>query len=441
MKLCLHGAEQIVQVVKDGRSFLTGTDMRNLAILKARHHPTKLDAKDGLTVLVSSDGRVSDLGYDSDVLPKYQDTIFDVKMDVSGHCILPGLIDGHTHPVWAGDRVHEFAMKLAGATYMEVHEAGGGINFTVDHTRKASHQELEDLLIPRLNEMLNAGTTTVECKSGYGLDAENEIKMLEVLESAAQKVPIEISGTFCGAHSIPKGSNAEAATQDVIEVQLPKVVALKKQGLLNTIENIDVFCEKGVFDRDQSEAILKAGQKEGLRINFHGDELNCLNGAEMGASINAEAISHLEEISHEGIQAMAQSGSVAVILPTTAYILRLKSPPVRKMIDEGVIVALGSDFNPNAHCLTMPTVMHLACVNQYMSMEETLAAATINAAHSLGRGKTHGSIEVGKVADLLLTKTERWEHLIYQLGSHMKLITMVVKGGKVVKTPLRAGNR
>lgn len=321
---------------------------------------------------------------------------------------------------------------------MEVHKAGGGINFTVERTRKASEKDLYDLLMPRLNRMLRAGTTTAECKSGYGLDTDTEIKMLKVLEKAKKTQPVEISSTFLGAHSVPKGKRADDATKDVIEKQLAKVIKMNEMGQLN-VENIDVFCEKGVFNVQQTKAILQAGrEKANLRINFHGEELNNLGSAQMGArELKAEAISHLEEISDEGIKAMAESGSVAVILPTTAYILRLPSPPVRKMIDEGVIVALGSDFNPNAFCLAMPTVMHLAAVNQRMSLSEAFAAATINAAHSIGRSATHGSIEIGKVADLIILDAPRWEHLIYQFSGHDDVIDKVIKAGKVVHKKLQ----
>jgi len=383
-----------------------------------------------LAVAVDDEGKIAMIGSQKEVTEKYNEKTFRTVLDADGKAVIPGFVDGHTHPVWAGDRVHEFAMKLAGASYMEVHAAGGGIHFTVDKTREASEQELLDLLVPRLNRMLRAGTTTVECKSGYGLDAENEVKMLRVLERAKKLVPIEISSTFCGGHAVPKGSNAEKATKDVIENQLAQVLRENASGNLN-VENIDVFCEKGVFEIEDSRKMLEAGKKAGLRVNFHGDELFPLGGAEMGAELKAEAISHLEEISPAGIQGMADAGSVAVILPTTAYILRLKHPPVRDMINCGVIVALGTDFNPNAYCLSMPTVMHLACVNLRMSLPEALAAATINAAHSLGRSSTHGSIEVGKVADMVLLTEKKWEHVVYQFGQQ-DVIKQVVKGGDIV---------
>jgi len=418
MKLLIKDIGQLVTVV-EGTRFLAGKDMSSIKVREGC-----------LAVAVSDDGKIAMVGPQKEVLEKHNESSFARVVDAGGQAVIPGFVDGHTHPVWAGDRVHEFAMKLAGATYMEVHAAGGGIHFTVDKTREASEDELVELLVPRLRRMLASGTTTVECKSGYGLDTENEVKMLRVLERARKIVPIEISSTFCGGHAVPKGGNAEKATKDVIENQLAQVMRENAAGRLN-VENIDVFCEKGVFEIEDSRKMLEAGQKAGLRVNFHGDELYPLGGAEMGAEIRAEAISHLEEISPAGMRGMAAAGSVAVILPTTAYILRLKHPPVRDMINSGVIVALGSDFNPNAYCLSMAVVMHLACVNLRMSLTEALAAATINAAHSLGRSSTHGSIEVGKQADMILLREKKWEHVVYQFGQQ-DVIKHVVKGGEVV---------
>jgi len=423
MKLLVKNIGQLVTVVEGGEVCLAGKGMGQIKVREG-------NAEQPLALAVDDDGLIAMVDGQKQVLERFKDSHFSQVVDAKGCAVTPGLVDGHTHPVWAGDRVHEFAMKLAGASYMEVHAAGGGINFTVEKTRAADEEELLDLLLPRLHAMLRHGTTTVECKSGYGLETATEVKMLRVLEKARCKCPIEISSTFCGAHSVPKGITAAEATIDVIKKQLPAVLKLREEGEMN-VENIDVFCEKGVFEIQDSQRILEAGKAAGFRVNFHGDELNPLGGAEMGAAIQAEAISHLEEISPAGIQAMASSGSVGVILPTTAYILRLKSPPVRDMINCGMVVALGTDFNPNAHCLSMPMVMHLACVNLKMTLNEALAAATINAAHSIGRGASHGSLQVGKVADMLVLGEQRWEHLVYQLGSR-DVIRHVVKKGSIV---------
>jgi len=314
---------------------------------------------------------------------------------------------------------------------MEVHAAGGGINFTVKHTRNSSESELLELLLPRLNRMLRSGTTLVECKSGYGLDVDTELKMLRVLEKAKQASNIEISTTFCGAHSVPKGFTAEEATVNVVKEQIPAVKAAIENKEIS-VDSIDVFCEKGVFDVEQSRRILEAGRQIGLMINFHADELNPLQGAEMGASLKSEAMSHLEEVSPGGIAAMASSETVAVLLPTTAYILRLPCPPARDMIDAGVPVALGTDFNPNAFCLSMPLVMHLACVLFRMSLNEALCAATLHSAHSVRRAHTHGSLETGKNADIIIVNAPRWEHLVYQFGGADETVAYVIKNGHVV---------
>lgn len=279
--------------------------------------------------------------------------------------------------------------------------------------------------------MRRAGTTLVECKSGYGLELHAELKMLQVIEEARRTLPIGISSTYCGAHAVPRGKTVEEATRDVLQVQLPRLRAEMAAGRLS-VDNIDVFCERGVFDLDSTRRILQAGREMGLNINFHGDELHPMDAAQLGAELGALAISHLEEVTDEGIAAMARARTAAVLLPTTAYILRLPQPRARDMLDAGVIVALGSDFNPNAYCCSMPLVMHLACVNMRMSMSEALAAATINAAFALGRSHTHGSLEADKQGDLLLLHAARWEHLIYQLGGHQELIRYVVVGGDVV---------
>ncbi|XP_075886042.1 putative imidazolonepropionase [Nelusetta ayraudi] len=418
-RLLVKDARQVVVVCNQGQRFLTKHGMQNLTIIENG------------SVVVGSDGLIAAVGPAEVIRAQYAEAAFDQVIDAAGMCVLPGLVDTHTHPVWAGDRVHEFAMKLAGATYMDVHRAGGGIHFTVEHTRSASGAQLLASLSGRLARMQRAGTTLVECKSGYGLELQTEVKMLQVVEEARRTLPINISSTYCGAHAVPKGQTVAEATQDILEVQLPQLRALMSAGTLR-VDNIDVFCERGVFDLDATRSILQAGRDMGLNINFHGDELHPMNAAQLGAELGALAISHLEEVSDEGITAMAAAGTSAVLLPTTAYILRLPQPRARAMLDAGVIVALGSDFNPNAYCCSMPVVMHLACVNMRMSMPEALAAATINAAYALGRSDTHGSLEVGKHGDLLLINSPRWEHLIYQLGGHQDLIRSVVIKGHVV---------
>ncbi|XP_032445856.1 putative imidazolonepropionase [Xiphophorus hellerii] len=418
-RLLVKNAKQVVLICNNGEKFLTRHGMNNLSVVE------------NASVVVGSDGLIKAVGPAETISARYSESSFDNVIDAAGMCVLPGLVDAHTHPVWAGDRVHEFAMKLAGATYMEVHRAGGGIHYTVEHTRAAAASDLLASLRSRLQRMQRAGTTLVECKSGYGLELQTELKMLEVIEEASRSLPISISSTYCGAHAVPKGKTVAEATEDVLQVQLPRLKELMSAGRLK-VQNIDVFCEQGVFDLDSTRAVLLAGKEMGLNINFHGDELHPMNAAKMGADLGALAISHLEEVTDEGIVTMAKSKTAAVLLPTTAYILRLPQPRARDMLEAGVIVALGSDFNPNAYCCSMPVVMHLACVNMRMSMTEALAAATINAAYALSRSDTHGSLEVNKHGDLLILNATRWEHLIYQLGGHQELIRYVVIRGNIV---------
>ncbi|NWQ83764.1 HUTI imidazolonepropionase, partial [Columbina picui] len=392
-RLLLENAQQLVLVCGRGEEFLLRDGAASLAVLR------------GASLVVGLDGCIKAVGQADVIRNQFSEATFERIIDCSGKCVLPGLVDAHTHPVWAGDRVHEFAMKI--------HQAGGGIHFTVEHTRKATEEELFNTLRHRLERMRRAGSTLVECKSGYGLNLETELKMLRVIERAKQSMDIGISSTYCGAHSVPKGKTAREATDDIINNHLPKLKELKLSGEIH-VNNIDVFCEKGVFDLDSTRRILQAGKDIGLQINFHGDELHPMKSAEVR------------------VTAMARAKCAAVLLPTTAYMLRLKQPPARKMLEEGVIVALGSDFNPNAYCFSMPMVMHLACVNMKMSMNEALAAATINAAYALGKSDTHGSIQTGKQGDLVVINSSRWEHLIYQFGGHEALIDYVIVKGKVV---------
>eukprot|EP01097_Dermamoeba_algensis_P010143 TRINITY_DN7390_c0_g1_i1.p1 TRINITY_DN7390_c0_g1~~TRINITY_DN7390_c0_g1_i1.p1 ORF type:complete len:437 (-),score=87.41 TRINITY_DN7390_c0_g1_i1:58-1254(-) len=391
----------------------------------------KVEVLERATIIVNSQGLIEDIYEENntEAAQKYSSAKFEQDVDCKGKSVLPGFVDAHTHPVWSGDRVHEFAMKLAGATYMEVHKAGGGIGFTVRHTRESSEEELLALLLERLRRMLSHGTTVVEAKSGYGLDLENEMKMLKVLHQAKQQSSIEIISTYLGAHSVPKDKSLQDYTKEILDVHIPKIKELKAKGEISPC-NIDVFHEKGVFETEETRAILKAGRDIGLQINFHGDELHAVGSAELSGDLDVLAISHLEHISDAGISAMAKRPTFAVLLPTTAYILRLVPPPARKMIEGNVPVALGSDYNPNAHCVSMPFVMNLACVNMRMSMNEALVAATINSAAALGISDSHGSIEVGKRGDFVLLSAPKWEHVIYQLVDPP--ISSVFKGGKPV---------
>lgn len=419
---------------------------RQVVVLEGESAPWRVrvlegGAEGGVGVLVAQDGTVAAVGPDGVLRAAVSaggGTA--AELDARGGCVLPGLVDGHTHPVWAGDRVHEFARKLAGATYMDIHREGGGIGFTVAHVRAASEESLLADVLARLGRMLAAGTTLAEAKTGYGLEWATEAKMLRVLEAARRRSPVELVVSYLGAHSVPKGCSAADAARDVCDVQLPALAALRAQGATSA-ENVDVFFERGVFEENETRAILGRARGLGFALNFHGDELHAMGSGRLAAELGAAAVSHCERLDAADRAAMAAAGVAAVLLPTTAYVLRIDPPDARALIDAGVRVALGSDFNPNAHCLSMPLVMNLACVHMRMTLEEALLGATIHAAYSLRRDKTHGSIAVGKSADLLVLAAPRWEHLIYQMADPP--IAAVVKRGDVYRvqhTATRAQN-
>ena len=338
--------------------------------------------------------------------------LIDREVECNGHVVMPGFVDAHTHSVFAGDRSHEMAAKLAGESYQSITSRGGGIHFSVAATRKASERELASSLRKRLDAMLLNGTTTVEVKSGYGLDVETELKMLRVIHAVNASHPIKVISTFCGAHAVPAGSTAEEATQRVICEMLPTIEEARNNKLVSPTL-CDVFCDEGFFSVDQTQRILEAAARYGMRGAFHGDELTPQRTGVLAQRVNALSVSHCEHFSDEDIAAMAASKGIAVLLPTTAFLLRLVPPPARKIIDGGVRVALGTDFNPNAPSLSMPLIMNMASVIMRMTMPEVLAAATINAAAALNVDAEVGSIEVGKSADLLLLSVPAWEHIVY----------------------------
>lgn len=425
----IHSIEQIVQVVSNSERYVRGGSdkIKNLAILNRKEN-------ENLSI-VSVNGELKHIGYQSEnnFQENFKSFKFDNQIDATGCCILPGLIDSHTHPVWAGERINEFKMKLEGANYMKIHEAGGGIHFTVTKTKNATEDELYESLKERLEGFTSSGTTFIECKSGYGLDWDTELKMMRVLTKAKRELKtIGMTNTYLGGHAVPRGKTSDEATDDIINNQIPKLIDHIKRKELD-IDTIDVFCEKGVFDVNQTEMIFnKANAMYKLNINFHSDELFPLNSVELGVRLKAKGVSHLEEISDSEIDLLSKSETVGVLLPTTAVIMQLKRPPARKMLNAGCIVSLGSDFNPNAFCYAMPVIMNLACIDYRMSMNEALVASTINSAFSLGVEKTRGSIELGKQADLVILKTNRWENIIYQMGAHSRLIKYVIVNGAIV---------
>lgn len=386
----------------------------------------------GAALCIGHDGLIKHVGTTDEVLEAVKEEECSQVLDLRGQkSLVPGFVDCHTHPVWSGDRCFEFAMKLEGSSYMEIHEKGGGIGYTVSKLHSSSEEELVELMMDRVQRMVNFGTTTIEAKSGYGLDLENEVKMLRVIEEVKRKVPVEIVSTYLGAHSIPKGKTADEQTEDIIRNQIPEIARLRDAGELS-VEFLDVFHEKGVFEYDNAKRIMQSGIDYGFDLNIHGDELSPSGSAGLAASMGAKAVSHLEWIDDEGIRLMRENDCVAVLLPTTAHLLRIEQPPYRKIADNDVIVALASDFNPNAFCMSMPFTMNLACICMRMTMNEALVASTLNSAASINRSRTHGSLEEGKHGDFVIVDHENWQHLIYEMACHP--ILAVFKDGKRIDT-------
>jgi imidazolonepropionase len=340
--------------------------------------------------------------------------------------VVPGFVDAHTHAMFAGDRRDELRRRLAGATYAEIAADGGGIVSTVRATRAASENELVESTRERLDEMLASGTTTAEVKSGYGLDVDSEMKMLRALGTLSASHPIDLVPTFMGAHEIPieYRQRRDDYIRLVIEEMLPRVADER------LAQWCDVFCETGVFTPAESQRILEAGVTRGLAPRIHADELGASGGSLVAAAVGARSADHLIFVPDEGIEAMARAGVVATLLPNAAFYLKLgRFAPARRLIDAGVPVALATDVNPGGgFSPSMPFAMTLACFAMELTFEESLAAATINAAYSLNRAGSVGSLEPGKLMDAVLVSGDAIE--LIRVGA--RSVTGVIKRGKLL---------
>jgi imidazolonepropionase len=383
-------------------------------------------------------GLIQAVGTTKELEKLYADRMHEAEVfDATGHLVTPGLVDPHTHVVYGGSREREFEMRLEGATYMDIMNGGGGIHATTRMTREASEEELMEQTIRRLDSFLAHGVTTVEGKSGYGMNLETELKQLRVMKKLQEEHPIDLVPTFMGAHAVPKDykGREDEFVDHLINDMLP-IVAEEKLAEFN-----DVFCEKGVFTPEQSERILKAGKKYGLIPKIHADEIEPYGGAELAAKIGAISAEHLLKASEEGIQAMAKSGTIACLLPATALYLREDAAPGRRMVDEGVAVAISTDCNPGSSPTTsMPLVMNLACISMRLTPAEALTAATYNAACAINREEKIGSVEVGKQADVVLWNVENYQELQYLFGvNHVK--TVWKNGVQVVNDKVKSDSK
>jgi imidazolonepropionase len=350
------------------------------------------------------------------------------EIDATGKVVMPGLIDSHTHIVFGGSRENEFEQRLKGLSYLEIAERGGGILSTVEATRKATFEELFSLGKRRLNRMLSRGVTTIEAKSGYGLSLKDELKILEVMRTLDEDHPADVVPTFLGAHTVPKEfkNNRQSYVGLLTEEMIPRIA----EGKL--AEFCDVFCEEKAFNLEESKKILETGKRYGLKPKIHADQLSSGGGAELAAEVGAYSADHLEYVSPNGIERMAEKGVTAILLPGASFFLSMKKlPPAREMIEKGVRIALATDLNPGSSMTeSLPLIMTMGCTMFRMLPREVIQATTIHAAKSMGREGNIGSLEVGKQADIAIFDIPNYRYLPYHFG--VDHVEIVVKKGKVV---------
>jgi imidazolonepropionase len=362
-------------------------------------------------------GRIAATGRMRDLQPLPGDV---QELDGSGRCAVPGLVDCHTHACFAGDRVGEFALRARGASYEELHAAGGGILSTVQATRSAGEAGLRAAVRTHREWMLLAGTTTFESKSGYGLDRETELASLRAIATEGG-IP-----TWLGAHAVPpEFADADAYVEFLLADVLPEAARLA--------EAADVFVEEGAFEIEQARRYLEACRAAGLALRIHADQFTERGAVPLAVELGARSVDHLEATGPEGIGALAASGVVAVLLPVSALFLSRPMPPGRSLVDAGAAVALATDFNPgSSFCESLPIVCSLACTQLHLSPEEALSACTVNAAHVLARADRIGRVAPGFAADLVLLDAPDWRYLAYHLGGDV--VATVIRRGEVAFT-------
>ncbi|HEY2847462.1 MAG TPA: imidazolonepropionase [Pyrinomonadaceae bacterium] len=417
--LIITNIGQLATCASDGKP-KRGAEMRDVGLIE-----------NGAIAVV--DQKFAAVGLSSEVRRNFQS---ENEIDAGGKVVCPGFVDPHTHIVFAGDRLDEFELKIKGANYLEILARGGGILSTVERTRSASADELVTLGLTRLDQMLACGTTTAEIKTGYGLDTDNELKMLKVIDELYKRHPITIVPTFLPAHAIPSEFSFEP--QGYVDLVCNEMLARAWQWYVNSHFHgsvpffLDVFCEENAFDLEQTAQILKAGMKIGFRLKAHVDEFTNLGACRRAIALGATSVDHLDETGHDEMKLLAASDTIGVLTPAVNFNFgSSRFADARRLIDSGCAIALSTDYNPgSAPCPSLPMAMAIACRYQKLLPAEALNAATVNAALAVGVGDRCGSIEAGKSADLLIAEVSDHRELAYEFGSNP--VGIVVKNGKVV---------
>ncbi len=414
MKILLENIKELVQVSREPLLFRAGSEMQNINTIKN-------------AFLIIRDEVIEEFGRMDQLKDKYIDDDLLVEIDCSNRLVYPSYCDSHTHIVYPYPRGNEFVDRIKGLSYEEIAKRGGGILNSAKYLQEMAEDELYDRAIERIWEIIKTGTGAVEIKSGYGLDPEAELKMLRVIRRIKETVPICVRSTFLGAHAIPGEyrKNVSAYVDLVINEMIPQVAAEE------AADFIDVFCDKGFFSEQDTDRILLAGMKYGLRPKIHANELGLNGGVQVGVKYNALSVDHLEYIGDEEISILKDSETMPTVLPGAAFFLNLKLSPVRKMIDAGLPVALASDFNPGSSPSgNMNFISSLGCIRYGMLPEEVINATTINSAYAMGISDSLGSITKGKMANLFITsEVDGIESIPYHFGSN--LIETVILNGEI----------
>ena len=411
MKLLFKNIKQLLQVREQSVKLLKGSEMKELPLI------------DNAWLLVE-DGKISDFGK-MENLPSFEAA---EEIDASGKMLLPGWIDSHTHLVYAGNREQEFVDRIKGLTYEEIANKGGGILNSAKKLQETSEEDLYLQAAKRLEEVRSMGTTAIEIKSGYGLTTEAELKMLRVIKKLKENYDLPIKATFLGAHAVPKEfkDNKEAYLDLIVDEMMPKIAEE------NLADYVDIFCEKGYFTVADTHKILSAGKKHGLIPKIHVNQFNSIGGIKIGVEHEALSVDHLEVMEMQDIESLKNSKTMPVALPSCSLFLSIPYAPARKMMDEGLPVALATDYNPGSTPSgNMNLVVSLACIKMGMTPEEAINAATINAAYAMGITETHGSITKGKAANFILTDAvPSYGFLPYSFGAN-HINSVFINGNKV----------